>query len=394
MNAGDLVVFSVAGVQPFILESRSTADLHSGSALVAHLARAAVTVARGRPDTVPIMPGGDAVAGTPNRVVVLTASGQGPELGRAMARAVTALWESYLGETFAGTEHPVRETSGFPVVRWVSVAVGSGGYREQWARALEALTARKRVREFPGVAVTQARICALTARWPAVEDRRRPAGFGPRAGERLSPVGHVKRWYARTHGERFASTWSVASAPFRAAVIEAAARNRELRDEAEFLRETVEALCADHHGRERAALRRRGGDLPGVPRSDDEVLAWLRRVEGAWCAPETWEPGGLQRDHDLAAAPDTDLCALGAEAAADLSRAAKKAGAGSADPLPGDRRPGRRPHGQAPRFLPNRRGRAVGLASAGFRRHRQSWGGSGGGDPRRVSGSGRVRGWR
>ncbi|MEU4828516.1 type III-B CRISPR-associated protein Cas10/Cmr2 [Actinomadura sp. NPDC023710] len=327
-SARDMVIFTVAGVQRFISESRSTADLHAGSSLMSELAGAAVQVVEGRSGAVLVMPSGGSGLGVPNRIVALTPAETGASLGTAMADAVERLWRSFSAEAFGSASGQPAAVAGFPTLRWVCVPAHVGGYREQWRAALEALGARKRVRDFPAMAVPQARTCALTGRWAAVVERERPRGFNLRENEPLSHVGHVKRWYGRERGERFASTWSIASAPFRASVIAAAPENGDLWLAAGYLRDEVAALREAHRGRgrERAALGRGGGNIPGLPRSEDEVLAWLCQVEGAWCKPETWEPRGLRRDHGLRAEPAAALCGAGAAAAAALSRYARDAG--------------------------------------------------------------------
>lgn len=320
----DLVVVAIGGVQNFIAESRSTADLHAGSSIMSDLAGSMLAAV---PDAAQVvMPAGLAGGGgTPNRVVVLAGSGEGPRLAQAMAAGAESTWKAWLASAFSGAEVP--ESPGFPVAQWVAVRMTAGGYSEAWARAQAALTARKRTRDFPGYRVSQAGVCALTGRWPVVPEARLPRAAKARArGEALSAVGHVKRWYAETHGRTFQSTWSIASAPYRDSIIRLGDGDGDggLRYEVAYLKDAVDAL-QQAGGTAGQALRRGSGALPGLPASDYEELQWLRRVEGAWCSPDSWEPESLRRDYALDAPPDAVLCQVGRHAAAALARAARDA---------------------------------------------------------------------
>jgi hypothetical protein len=322
----ELVVVAISGVQRFISESRSTADLFAGSALISELA-GAMLEAVPDPDML-VLPATkpDNAAGMPNRVIVLAGAGTGAGLAAAMADRVRIVWRERVKEALSSVGIEPPETPGFPAVQWLVAPLGADGYQDGWVRAQAALRARKRIRDFPGYHIPQASICSLTGRWPSVPARasHSPAAF--RRGEALSVVGEVKRWYGRRHGGRFQSTWSIATAPYRDAIVRRGEDNAELWEAAVDLNSAVDALHSDADPALRAALRRGTGALPGIMTSDDETLSWLGQVEGSWCQPLSWDPAQLRRDHDLTADPDPALCAAGGAAAAALERAARKAG--------------------------------------------------------------------
>ena len=323
----DLVLVAISGVQRFIAEARSTSDLNAGSSLMSDLAAAMVS-------TVPdpgrlILPAdaGQARSGMPNRVVALAETAAGREVAEAMARAARSKWDEWLKAAFRGGSVP--ETPGFPAVQWVVVPLGADGYQDGWTRVQAVLTARKRIRDFPGYHVNQQGICALTGRWPSVPAAQIPrAVYNVRRGEVLSAAGHAKRWYGRRQGLSFPSTLSIASAPYRDAIIREGddEDSGALWDAVAGLYTELEALCASGDEATRASLRHGSGALPGMAATDDEALEWLRQVEGAWCVPETWTPVGLRRDHNLAVEPAVDQCEKGRRAALALARSASLAG--------------------------------------------------------------------
>jgi hypothetical protein len=324
----ELLVVVIPGVQRFIAESRSTADLYAGSALISEMA-ASMAAALPDPDmlVIPARAAASASAGMPARVVVLADTGTGPDLARAIAQNVRSRWGGWLEAVFRGSVSGVPETPGFPAVQWVVVPLDADGYRAGWARAQAALAGRKRIRDFPGYQVGQAGVCALTGRWPSLPEAQVPGAVrSHRPGEALSAVGYVKRWYGRRAGEGFPSTWSIASAPYRDAIIRQGDAVAALWDGVAGLYIEFEALCASVGAAGRAALRRGSGALPGIATSDDEALGWLRQAEGAWCAAEAWDPDGLRRDRGLPEKLDEALCESGRKAALSLAGTARAAG--------------------------------------------------------------------
>ncbi|MEU4827760.1 type III-B CRISPR-associated protein Cas10/Cmr2 [Actinomadura sp. NPDC023710] len=311
----DLVIVTLPGVQRFVGESRRTADLFVSSRLMSELASALVGAV---PDGRLILPltggpgGEDDPAGMPNRVVAVAPPGEGGGLARRMADAAREAWRAH---------DPQNEVTGFPDVQWVAVPPEADGYAGQWSRAQKLLAQRKRSRDFAFAPVAVQRVCTLTGRWPGT----RAPGPG-RRGEYLSKMGRIKRGYRGA--ERFPSTWSIASAPYRAGIIAAASESEGLRRAVEDLHDAAEMLRDDLRSGDAGqpvTVSWRGGDLPGIPRRDDPVLQWLRSVEGSWCEPATWDPEALRLDHGLSAEPDGDICGLGRSAAVDLRRAAERA---------------------------------------------------------------------
>ena len=327
----DLVVVTLRGVQRFIAESRSTADLHAGSALMSELASAMVKAAKNfEPRAELIMPAEAARESVPNRLAVRIAAGHGRHLAKRMADEAHATWrtrecsiQSTSSNEAAGADEPGTEvTPGFPDIQWVVVGPDPRGYASQWDRASRALAARKRINSFTFPPVDQVRICSLTGRWTA-RDSGPKGAWNVRVGEALSVPGHVKRAFSRDpRQQRFPSTWTIASAPYRSAIIERAANDDELRSAVGELRVAVETLLSECDEKDRDKLKRRSAVVPGIVRSDNEDLDWLRTIEGAWCSPWTWEPAALRRDNELDNLPDADYCGLIREAAADLVKKA------------------------------------------------------------------------
>ncbi len=330
VDAGDmeLVVVGVSGVQRFIGESRSTADLHAGSALVSGLAGAMLDVV---PDqSMLVLPSGSpAGAGSiPNRIVVLAGDGDGAELAEAMAGSARSAWDEHLAAAFADADGEVPRTPGFPAIQWAVVPFDGNGYRNAWKQAQALLRARKRIRDFPGFHVQQNGVCTLTGRWPAESGPGRPSRTRVRRGESLSAVGRVKRWYGRAHGDRFASTWSISTAAYRDEIVRLGAPEEdfELWGAVLDLRFAVDGLAAAADPALGAALRQKSGALEGMAASHDETLEWLRQAEGSWCVAGTWDPSQLRRDYELAEDPDPELCKDARLAAGKLARAARGAG--------------------------------------------------------------------
>ncbi|MGH3407619.1 MAG: type III-B CRISPR-associated protein Cas10/Cmr2 [Streptosporangiaceae bacterium] len=321
----ELVLVALSGVQRFIAEARSTADLSAGSGLVSGLASAMVAAVPDRSELIFPADADHAGSGMPNRIAVLTRAGAGRELADAMANAALRRWEGWLRSAFHGSGP--HDTPGFPATQWVVVPLGTGGYRDGWARAQAMLAARKRIRDFPGYRVDQQGICALTGRWAVVSSARAPkSAYNVRRNEALSAVGHAKRWYGRAHGAGFPSTWSIATAPYRDAIIRRGEDDGDLWSAVADLNQAVEALHESIGETAAATMRRGSGALPGMRATDDDALGWLRELEGLWSVPDTWAPDGLRRDYDLSAEPPARLCEDGRRAALALARAAHEAG--------------------------------------------------------------------
>jgi hypothetical protein len=319
-SARDLVVVTVRGVQTFIGEARSTADLHAGSSIISALSAAMVKAVQ-FPDHQAelVMPSPDGQGGVPNRVAVLVATGQGRGLAEHMADAAHAAWRDL------AKEGSVEDSPDFPDIQWVVAEADPAGYTEQWMRASAALAARKRIRSFVFPPDSQVRVCALTGRWKALPAQK--SAWNVRADEALSLPGHVKRKFSRDAKQGFPSTWSFASAPYRAAIIEKAGQEPELHEAVAALHEYVCAFLGEGCTKQdRDKITRPSAVPPGIPQSGDPELAWLRSIEGSWCTPTTWEPAVLRASYELDALPDADTCHVVRIAAHELARAAASLG--------------------------------------------------------------------
>jgi hypothetical protein len=116
-------------------------------------------------------------------------------------------------------------------VQWVCVPPERGGYKAQWDKAQKLLAARRLVRDFaaaPDDGWRRRDLCSLSPRWPT-ELKAPPRVPRHDQDAKLSAVGWVKRTWRRTHGdEGFPSTASIASAPYRQAILRSlAARDDE-----------------------------------------------------------------------------------------------------------------------------------------------------------------------
>jgi CRISPR-associated protein Cmr2 len=261
----------------------------------------------------------------PNRVVALVAAGHGRDLAEHLVAAAGASWRDRAAAVSPAAGSGAAITPGFPGVQWVVVGPVAGGYREQWEQASAILAQRKRIRSFSFPPGDQARICSLTGRWTALPEAPERS-WNVRKDEALSLVAHVKRKFSRDAREGFPSTWSVATAAYRADIIEKAAQDAGLRAAVADLHGYVEELLEGCTRQDRAKLERSSGSPPGISASDDEDLAWLRSVEGSWCVPSIWEPAGLRASYELGESPDPDACQVVRMAARDLARKSARRG--------------------------------------------------------------------
>jgi CRISPR-associated protein Cmr2 len=299
----DLVVVALPGVQRFIAEARSTSDVSAASQIYSELAARVVGVLGDRPGGELVLPvpgatgppggpppGGD---GMPNRVVALLPAGTGAGAARSASEAAHDAWQAWLRRALRPAEgEPVPRTPGFPEVQWVCVPAGAGGYPEQWRQAQRLLAARRRVRDFAAVPEEEwkrRRLCSLAPRWPAAPEA--PPG-APRHERNtpLSAAGWVKRlWRYILDEEGFPSTLSVASAPYRQAVLEHLG--------APGVREAVGDLArAEASVRESLGMHAREAQVPGLPRPEHDVGRWLARSAGPWVYPERWRADALARE--------------------------------------------------------------------------------------------------
>jgi CRISPR-associated protein Cmr2 len=280
-----LVIIALPGVQRQISEARSTADVRAGSEIVTSL----VTVAAGSLQAQGgelVIPGGIGDPdGLPNRVVALAPPGSGASFATGAAGAVHDKWQDLLRKVF----QPIRSapTPGMPSVQWVCVPDDGRGYGWQWARAQALLTARRRVRDFEPQKWPQRAICTLSPRWPA-EDIP-PPNLQDHEQATLSATNWVKRrWQRIQGGDRFPSTLSIASAPFRRRLLMLAA-NDEIGNE---INAVMTALHKEAHTVGGSGEAR----VPGLLTGSNPGAQWFSRSGGPWVYPERWQPRTLARD--------------------------------------------------------------------------------------------------
>lgn len=348
----DLVVVALPGVQQFLAEARSTSDVAAASAIYAALAQQVIDVfgdqvvlparpgAAVPPDREPQAgpgPDDDAGPGVPNRVVALFPAGTGPVAARRAAGAVHRTWEAWVRRALSlGHGDPLPETPGFPRVQWVCVPGHPDGYQGQWREAQRLLDARRRIRDFAAVPEEQWRrrtLCSLAPRWPA-EPTAPPGVPDHEKNTPLSAVGWVKRrWRHANRDEGFPSTASIASAPYRQAVL------RHLDDPG--VSAAVRGLMDAVHRVTGAAPGLRGRPETPVPGLRPLIRGpgpgrWLGESAGPWVYPDRWQADSLARQAGLlgtARAPRTareaqealgrirPLAETGRKAARDLIRA-------------------------------------------------------------------------
>jgi hypothetical protein len=305
------VVVALPGVQRFLEEARSTSDVSAASGIYSALAGCVVDsfgAESGGQLVLPVRqaasPGSDAPPsgqdrelGLPNRIVALLPPGTGAAAARRASEAAHQAWQGWVRQVLSPAPgDPQPQTPGFPRVYWVCIPERPGGYEAQWQQAQQLLAARRRIRDFPAVPEGDWRqrvLCSQAPRWPA--ERKAPPGVPPYERRTpLSAVGWVKRrWRHISEASGFPSTASIASAPYRRAVLrrladpEVSAAVRDL-DQA---RQAVEDVLGSS-GRETPVP----GLEPVIP--DGGPGVWLARSGGPWVYPEQWRPETLAREAD------------------------------------------------------------------------------------------------
>lgn len=331
----DLLVVALPGVQRFVAESRSTADVRAGSEIIAELAASAAQICAAHCAEVsgemvfPAASGPDAEPGsTPNRIVALLPVGVGRQVGLAVKQGVESAWAGWVGLALGGKAGsgggPV--TPGMPQVQWVSVPACPGGYAAQWEQAHRILAARRRVRDFELSERPDWRermLCSLSPRWPAEDDS--PPGLARHEKATLSAANWVKRRWDRVRasaepatGETrrgFPSTSSISSAPFRQEVL------GKLSDP------HVSAAVSTLLEAARAVSRARETPVSAlvVPASDPG--SWFAASGGPWVYPERWQAEALAKESGREPAEIETAVARGLAAARRLrSRMAESHG--------------------------------------------------------------------
>ena len=290
-----LVLVALPGVQQFIVEARSTSDVAGASKIYVALGSLIARTVRDLGGRLVFPSSLDETSGITNKVVALFAAG-GPsilvnqaEVVDALRVAVEAKRREWLRATFELDGDAVPDTPGFPLVQWVFVPSAPGGYREQWMQAQRLLAARRQVRDFRWVEWRDRALCSLSPRWPA--EVKAPTGLQEHEKATLSAVGWVKRRFRHIEGdEGFPSTASIASAPYRLAVLEHLADD-QVRAAATELRDATREI-----GRAYPGMARPETAVPGLPVIETELGAWIRRASGPWVYHDQWQPDSLARE--------------------------------------------------------------------------------------------------
>ncbi|MBE1533960.1 Cas10/Cmr2 second palm domain-containing protein [Actinomadura algeriensis] len=282
IESGDLVVVALGGVQAFIGESRTTADLAAASGMLSSLAAEAARVLSGSGATL-VFPEHTEEGGKPNRVVALTSRGEGRAVAGRAAETVREMWAAQVRQVFGEDARAPTDTPGFPDVSWVCVPGDRGAYAVKWDLAQRALAARRGVRAFGAVNEEGRAPCSLSPRWASSPPP--PKARRHHRKEQLSRANWVKRQHGLSEdGARFPSTYAIASARFRSEV--------DARWDAEGVADAVRVL--------RDVVRRLGGQreapVPGLAsgHGGDRLRAWLAESAGAWVYPDRWREGTVE----------------------------------------------------------------------------------------------------
>lgn len=307
----DLAVVMVGGVQRFIGESRSTADVSGASDLLQTLLRAGAErvqdLLRGSsPPFGLIFPAGWA-AGVPvsNKVVFLAPPGAGGDVAAAAASTVRDRWRTMVTETLRQPDPSA--TPGVPDVAWAAVTGSTQEYGALWAAVQSELAGRRRARVFAPYEQSNTELCAQSPGLPAV-----PAPAGARRhdrDEKLSAAG----WVKRQAGASAPSTVSIASASFRSRLLRAAEIDAELR------RRLVGPVARLASAVQRLDAPRDRWALPSPVAGLDALRAEL----GPWLHPARWAADALRRELP---AVDPALAAEGRAAALEVCGLARAAG--------------------------------------------------------------------
>lgn len=324
-DQSSLVVVNIPGVQRFIAASRTTADLWGGSEIIARLMRRALEASHSWDDgdaevILPWQPNEDNTSSfadgaasdesVPNRIVVSIRKGDPAILADNMTAAMRHEWQQCLrGSTTSESESSTQGVlpgalQSLPV-RW-AVIDGEHDYPTAWKMLNGLLAARKRARTFQGYehtthTIAQPAVCRQCGMLPPRAEVR-VAGC---QSESLCAVCAAKRRFRSAHlGEAFPSTADVATAPYRATLLDAlldgdADQMSTIRQEAERLVgawQTVRRRLDAYDGYVRATPTH--NVLPGLPRPGNDNLArTVYAMDGTWLLRSRWDAGAILRDH-------------------------------------------------------------------------------------------------
>ncbi len=246
------ILLSIGPVQSAISQARRTQDLFMGSRILSFLGRAVIEAVPASAEVIyPVVVERDA-SSVPNRILVRCDAGQADDLAQRLCEQVYTHWYKIA----SATRHKFESDFGVPsdntiwkrqVKNWLEVYAvvvpDTGSYRRDNAEANRRLAARKLTRDFaaadePGhkCSVTgehealhdqpsgQADYDAVRRYWDHVRKQQRNLAILGK-GERLCALSLIKRFAHEAERGlapegRFPSTSSIASAPFRVALVQ------------------------------------------------------------------------------------------------------------------------------------------------------------------------------
>ncbi|MGV9678750.1 hypothetical protein ACWDSJ_26000 [Nocardia sp. NPDC003482] len=287
MDVVDLVQVGIGGVQRFIAESATTADVANSSAIVQRLAAAAAHAVRqglaGEGGLVfPVVDEAGGVGrGVTSKIVFRAPAGRGVVVAGAAREAVVAEWAGMVRGCFG----EVVATPGFPEVWWVSVRGPAQPYAVLWRELGEAVAGRRRSRVFEPLVVTRSWLSTQSPGLPSVAAPKRGVR-GHERRERLSAQGWVKRLHGRGSGPATRSTWSIATTGYRVAL---------LADPPAGLAEAVQRLLGAVAAVTGVRPERVVTEAPVA--ECGEALRPLATQLGGWVDPLVWQQARLRRDY-------------------------------------------------------------------------------------------------
>ncbi len=312
----ELVLIALPGVQQFIDETRSVSDARAASEVYSQLTAEIVLKCddAGRVIFPAQLSGSD---GLPSKVVALMPKGEWTRLAPVVIERVEEVWQGWVRRALSLMSEPVPKTPGMPQVQWVLVPQKAGGYAEQWTAAQALMAARRLVRDFPAdVEWKQRELCGVGPRWPA---EKPPASAKQHEKVPLSAAAWVKRrWRQIQELDGFASTSSIASGPFRQAVLDHLGEP-EVRAAVVAISQIAQQVISITQGGDVRESR-----LPGIAEQVHEPGRWFASTGGPWVYEERWQAESLAREGKADATALTSLVSRGRDAACELVEVMKK----------------------------------------------------------------------
>lgn len=332
------ILFSVGPVQSAISQARRTQDLFIGSRVLSLLVWAGLKVVQKPSEIVYPAFVGNSNDSLPNRFLIHCDTEQVERLKQDIDDAIRNKWLDITDKTQQAFNGNFVRHNGINVTidadiwdrqvnHWLEIycvdVPDTGNYASDNQKANRLLAARKLVRDFQAVeepgdkcSITgehealhhkgsgKAKRSDVNAYWDTVRKRQRNLALLSK-GERLCALSVVKRFAQEAVSElspegRFPSTSSIASAPFRAAIL----RNwDELQDYVGQYLTALEDIFENVFGQDREApyFHKRGGGLHpehfpylDALRAKDSILLKIRSLDGDFLYKEGIQPAALQ----------------------------------------------------------------------------------------------------